>query len=249
MSSDPLVSIRGVTKVYQMGTVEVYALSGVDLDIERERFVVILGPSGSGKTTLLNLIGGVDTPTSGTILFDGRELPTDLTGLTEHRRTNIGFVFQFFNLIPTLTALENVEFALELVGVSTTDGRRDFSKQAIRSHALRLLIKVGLEERADHFPAELSGGEQQRVSIARALAKDPALIVADEPTGALDYRTGVEVLTELFRVREEEHKTVVVVTHNREIAKIADVIVELRDGRVGEVRSNTQQKRARELRW
>ncbi len=232
-----------------MGKVRVHALHTINLSIEKGKFIVILGPSGSGKTTLLNIIGGMDTPTDGRILFFGEEVPTTIKELAEHRRENIGFVFQFLNLLPTLTAVENVELALELVGAPAPDGKRDFSKNAIRKRAVELLTKVGLGDRLDHFPAELSGGEQQRVSIARALAKDPPLIVGDEPTGSLDFSTGVEVLNELLRLREEEGKTVLLVTHNRELAKIADIIIEIRDGQIGEVIENPDRKSPNELRW
>lgn len=244
-----LVETENISKVYKMGKVEVHALRGIDLKVEQRKFIVILGPSGSGKTTLLNIIGGMDTPSDGRVLFDGKEVPTKIRELAEHRRENIGFVFQFLNLLPTLTAVENVELALELVGAPTPDGKRDFSKSAIRARAIELLTKVGLGDRLHHFPAELSGGEQQRVSIARALAKDPPLIVGDEPTGSLDFKTGVDVLRELLRLREEEGKTVLLVTHNREISKIADIIIEIRDGEIGEMIENPSKRKPEELRW
>jgi putative ABC transport system ATP-binding protein len=232
-----------------MGAVEVHALRGVDLKVDQGQFVVILGPSGSGKTTLLNLLGAMDLPTDGTILFQGEQVPITAKGQIEYRRRNIGFIFQFFNLMPTLNAVENVELALELAGVPMPDGKRDFSKEVIRKRAILLLEKVGLEERTYHFPAELSGGEQQRVSIARALAKDPPLIMGDEPTGALDFRTGIEVLKELLRLRKEEGKTVLLVTHNREIAKMADIVIELFDGQLGEITQNTEPVNPEDLRW
>ncbi len=244
-----LVETVNLSKVYRMGKVEVHALREIDLKVEQGRFVVILGPSGSGKTTLLNIIGGMDTPSDGRVLFEEGEVPTKIKELAEHRRENIGFVFQFLNLLPTLTAVENVELALELVGAPTSEGKRDFSKKAIRERAIELLTKVGLEDRLHHFPAELSGGEQQRVSIARALAKDPPLIVGDEPTGSLDFKTGVEVLRELLRLRREEGKTVLLVTHNREISKIADIIIEIRDGQIGEMIENPDMKKPDDLRW
>ncbi len=243
-----LVTTENLSKTYTMGKVEVHALREVNLQIKQGEFVVILGPSGSGKTTLLNLIGGMDIPTSGRILFRGEEMSTKTSELVAHRRRNIGFIFQFMNLLPTLTAVENVELALELTGALTEDGRRDFSKRAIRQRALELLERVGLRERSDHFPAELSGGEQQRVSIARALAKDPPLIVGDEPTGALDFRTGVEVLRELLRLRGEEGRSILLVTHNREIARIADTVIEIGDGQIREVREGDHLS-VDELRW
>ncbi|MFX0044996.1 MAG: ABC transporter ATP-binding protein [Candidatus Hermodarchaeota archaeon] len=244
-----LVETESISKVYKMGKVEVHALRGIDLRIDQGKFVVILGPSGSGKTTLLNIIGGMDTPTEGKVLFGGEEVPIEIKELAEHRRENVGFVFQFLNLLPTLTAVENVELALELVGAPTSDGKRDFSKTAIRARAIELLTRVGLGDRLHHFPAELSGGEQQRVSIARALAKDPPLVVGDEPTGSLDVKTGSDVLEELLRLKEEEGKTVLLVTHNREISKIADIIVEIRDGRIGTILENPEKKKPQELRW
>lgn len=244
-----LVETVNLTKTYQMGAVEVNAINEINLKIERGQFVVILGPSGSGKTTLLNLIGAMDTPTSGAVIFEGKEIPDEIDAQVSHRRTNIGFIFQFFNLLPTLTATENVEMALELSGVSEADGVRAFDKKAICKRAIELLSKVGLSERVDHFPAELSGGEQQRVSIARALAKDPPLIVADEPTGSLDYQTGVEILKGLLRLKDEEGKSVLVVTHNREIAKIADRVIELHDGRLGNDTLQQQPANPESLRW
>lgn len=244
-----LVETDRISKVYKMGSVEVHALRGVSLKIAQRRLVVILGPSGSGKTTLLNIIGGMDTPTDGKVYFEGEEVPTNIKELAEHRRENIGFVFQFLNLLPTLTALENVELALELVGAPAANGKRDFGKGPIRERAVELLTTVGLGDRLHHFPAELSGGEQQRVSIARALAKDPPIIVGDEPTGSLDFKTGVEVLKELLRLKEEEDKTVLIVTHNREISKIADITIEIRDGQVGDMIENQDKKKPDELSW
>lgn len=244
-----LVEIQNISKVYKMGKIEVHALRGINLKIEQGMFIVILGPSGSGKTTLLNIIGGMDTPSNGRVIFEGQEVPIKIKKLAEHRRENIGFVFQFLNLLPTLTTVENVELALELVGAPSTDGTRDFSKKAIRERATHLLTKIGLGNRLHHFPAELSGGEQQRVSIARALAKDPPLIVGDEPTGSLDFNTGIDVLTELLRLSEEEEKTVLLVTHNREISKIADIIIEIRDGQIGKMVVNPDKVKPDELRW
>lgn len=231
-----LLRLEDVSRSYQMGLVEVKALTGVTLDIFRGEFIVILGPSGSGKTTLLNLIGGIDSPSSGRITVDGLEITTlNEKGLTDYRRNRIGFVFQFFNLIPTLTARENVEFAAELV-----DRSRD---------ALEILDMVGLKERADHFPSELSGGEQQRVAIARALAKDPPILLCDEPTGELDFETGKHILSAMRRINEENHKTVFLVTHNTAIGDIAHRVIRLRSGEIVEVRSNQSPADPQELRW
>jgi putative ABC transport system ATP-binding protein len=230
------ITLDNVCKVYPMGRVEVHALSEVSLEIERGEFVVFMGPSGSGKTTLLNLIGGIDSPTSGRVVVDGVETSSlDEKGLTEHRRSRIGFIFQFFNLIPTLTARENVEFAAEL------------SERA--RNALDVLEEVGLGERADHFPSELSGGEQQRVAIARALAKDPPILLCDEPTGELDFETGKRILGVMRRINREEGKTVILVTHNTAIGQIADRVVRLRSGRVVEETRNASPPDPDGLRW
>jgi len=222
--TDALVVMRDVRKVYSMGEVEVEALHVDELTISRGEFVAILGPSGSGKTTLLNLIGGIDAPTSGSILFDDEEVSKfNRRQLTVFRREHIGFVFQFFNLIPTLTAEENVRFALEL---AERDG------QGPDLDPVKLLAKVGLSERTGHFPAQLSGGEQQRVAVARALAKAPELILGDEPTGNLDFRTGKLVLKVLREINQEEGAAVVLVTHNMPLAAIADRVLHLRDGHI-----------------
>lgn len=230
------VQLENVSRSYQMGQVEVKALTGVTLNIVRGEFMVILGPSGSGKTTLLNLIGGIDSPTSGKITVDGIELTAlDEKGLTDYRRNHIGFVFQFFNLIPTLTAKENVEFAAELV-----EKPRD---------VMEVLELVGLEERADHYPSELSGGEQQRVAIARAMVKDPPILLCDEPTGELDFETGKHILAAMRRINEVNHKTVLLVTHNTAIGEIAYRVIRLRSGEVVEVRQNPSPADPQELRW
>jgi putative ABC transport system ATP-binding protein len=203
------VQMDKVFKTYQMGEVQVQALRGIDLEVTQGEFVVIVGPSGSGKTTLLNLIGGLDSPTSGQIIVDGADISGyDEESLTLYRRDEIGFIFQFFNLLPTLTARENVEFALELV---TGNGHR------VSQQAHELLDKVGLGERADHFPSQLSGGEQQRVAIARALAKNPSILLADEPTGNLDFRMGQKVLRVMQDLNRHEGRTVILVTHNTTI--------------------------------
>ena len=235
-AGDIVLKLEDVSRSYQMGQVEVRALTGVSLDITRGEFIVILGPSGSGKTTLLNLVGGIDSPTSGKITVDGIELSAlDDKGLTEYRRNHIGFVFQFFNLIPTLTARENVEFAAELV-----EEPRD---------PLEVLEVVGLKERADHYPSELSGGEQQRVAIARALVKDPPILLCDEPTGELDFETGKHILSAMKMINEVNCKTVLLVTHNTAIGDIAHRVIRLRSGEITEDRRNTAPIDPQELRW
>ena len=230
-----------VHKRFPLGQVEVAALQGVSLDIKAGEFLVILGPSGSGKTTLLNLLGGLDTPSEGQVVVDGQ----DLSGLpdrelTRYRRERVGFVFQFFNLIPTLTAAENIEFALELV-------ERDAKRVAART--AELLGQVGLAERADHFPSRLSGGEQQRVAIARALAKNPPLLLCDEPTGNLDFRTGIRVLTLLREVTAAQGRSCALVTHNSVIGEMADRVVRLRDGMIEEEIVHERPKDPAEIRW
>ena len=235
-AGDIVLKLEDVSRSYQMGQVEVRALTSVSLDITRGEFIVILGPSGSGKTTLLNLVGGIDSPTSGKITVDGIELSAlNDKGLTEYRRNHIGFVFQFFNLIPTLTARENVEFAAELV-----EEPRD---------PLEVLEIVGLKERADHYPSELSGGEQQRVAIARALVKDPPILLCDEPTGELDFETGKHILSAMKMINEVNCKTVLLVTHNTAIGDIAHRVIRLRSGEITEDRRNTAPIDPQELRW
>ncbi len=217
-----MIELTDLSKWYQMGEVRVTALDHLSLDIDRGEFVVVLGPSGSGKTTLLNLIGALDTPSEGSIQINGNDLSQSSRGqrFTFRRRT-VGFIFQTFNLFPSLTAVENVQFVLDIGGRGNGGGRQ----------ASQTLETVGLGERIDHFPHQLSGGEQQRVAIARALAKDAPIILADEPTGELDFRTGVQIL-ELLKEQAETGKTVVIVTHNREIARISDRVVELHAGQV-----------------
>ncbi|MHB8779763.1 MAG: ABC transporter ATP-binding protein [Candidatus Geothermincolia bacterium] len=215
------IEFRGVSKTYNMGEIEVRALHPLDLDISSGEFVVILGPSGSGKTTLLNLVGGIDEASTGSLRIGG----VDVAGLsknrlTEYRRTTIGFVFQFFNLIPTLTARENVQFALELVA-------RDAERRS-----QEILARVGLAERVDHFPSQLSGGEQQRVAIARALCKNPPIILADEPTGELDFKTGVRILHLMREINLAERRTFILVTHNSSIGLMADRVIHLNGGRI-----------------
>ena len=227
---------RGITKVYEMGEVRVEALRGVDFDLAAGEFVVLLGPSGSGKSTLLNILGGLDVPTAGEVIYAGQNLTTaDEAVLTTYRRRHIGFVFQFYNLIPSLTARENVALVTELV-----------DRPMPPEDALAL---VGLGQRLDHFPAQLSGGEQQRVAIARAIAKQPAVLLCDEPTGALDITTGVVVLEALERVNRELGTATVIITHNAAIAGMADRVVRLADGRVAGVETPSGKVGARELQW
>ena len=231
-----LISVEGVSKVYRMGEVEVHALRDAHLDVYDGEFLVVVGPSGSGKSTLLNLIGGMDRPTSGVIRFEGREISGfSERDLTRYRRTQVGFIFQFFNLIATLTARENVEVATELAGEGID--------------AIEALKKVGLSGRADHFPSQLSGGEQQRVAIARALASDPRLLLCDEPTGAVDSETGVGVLETLIELSRGLGKTVVLITHNSAIAKVADRVASIHDGTIAHVRRNETPAQASEVRW
>jgi putative ABC transport system ATP-binding protein len=236
-----LVVMRDVRKTYQMGEVQVQALHVAELSIKCGEFVAILGPSGSGKTTLLNLIGGIDVPTSGSIRFDGEDISKfSSKQLTLFRRENVGFVFQFFNLIPTLTAEENVRFAIDLASRDGVPPERD---------AKALLADVGLADRATHFPKQLSGGEQQRVAVARALGKAPKLILGDEPTGNLDFRTGKLVLSALRKVNREEGAAVVLVTHNQPLAAIADRVLQLRDGAIIEQRINENPLDPADVSW
>ncbi len=241
MTSTPLIVLENVTKDYPMGEIVVHALRGIHLTIARGEFIVLLGPSGSGKTTTLNLIGGLDRPTQGRIIVDGEDITQyNENALTRYRRHKVGFVFQFFNLIPTLTARENVEFALELV---------EKDREQVRRRAEELLALVGLSNRADHFPAQLSGGEQQRVAIARALANRPPVILCDEPTGNLDVATGRRVLQALRDLNREQGTTVVLVTHNTAIAPLADRVVRLHDGSIAEIVSNPEPKPVEEIEW
>jgi putative ABC transport system ATP-binding protein len=241
VTADTLVVLEDVVKEYVMGEVTVTALNHTDLALKRGEFVAILGPSGSGKTTLLNLLGGIDSPTRGRIVIDGEDISAyDQRQLTLFRRRKVGFVFQFFNLIPTLDAQENVEFALELA-------KRDGTPLALK--AADLLRAVGLGERMTHFPYQLSGGEQQRVAVARALAKDPVMILGDEPTGNLDYRTGKLVLSALREVNRNEGKTVVIVTHNQPLAAVADRVLHLRDGHVAEIVVNEHPVSPEDVEW
>jgi putative ABC transport system ATP-binding protein len=216
-----MISLENLVKRYEMGPVSVTALDKINLEVQPGEFVVILGPSGSGKSTLLNMISALDTPTSGRIIVNNRDLTRARKAEKfTFRRETIGFIFQTFNLFPTLTAVENVQFALDLRGRRSTNG-----------DAARVLESVGLAERIHHFPHELSGGEQQRVAIARALATRNPLLLADEPTGELDFKTGVQIL-KLLQARAADGRTVLVVTHNREISRIADRVVELSSGHI-----------------
>ena len=232
----PTLRARGLSKVYRTGEVEVHALRGLDLVLETGELVVLLGPSGSGKSTLLNILGGLDTASSGEAWFLEHELSSlDDAGLTQYRRDHVGFVFQFYNLIPSLTALENVALVTEIA-------RNPMQPE----EALRL---VGLGERLQHFPAQLSGGEQQRVAIARAIAKRPDVLLCDEPTGALDYATGKVVLQAIVRINQELGTTAAVITHNAAIAGIADRVLRMADGRIAEVTRNAKKLSPEEIQW
>jgi len=227
---------RGLTKVYRTGDVEVRALRGVDFELYERELAVLLGPSGSGKSTLLNILGGLDTPTAGDVRFQDHVLTdADEAGLTRFRREHVGFVFQFYNLIPSLTARENVALVTE-----------------IAPHPLDpadALALVGLAERLDHFPAQLSGGEQQRVAIARAIAKQPEILLCDEPTGALDSKTGVLVLEAIDRVNRELGTSTALITHNTVIASMADRVVHIADGRIDQVEVNQRRVAVRDIAW
>jgi putative ABC transport system ATP-binding protein len=227
---------RAITKIYQMGEVRVDALRGVDFDLVAGEFVVLLGPSGSGKSTLLNILGGLDVPTTGNVVYKDRDLTTaGEAALTDYRRRHVGFVFQFYNLIPSLTAAENVALVTEIVDHPMTPERA--------------LGMVGLGHRLSHFPAQLSGGEQQRVAIARAIAKQPDVLLCDEPTGALDITTGIVVLEAIERVNRELGTATVVITHNAAIAGMADRVVRLFDGRVTAVERNRTKVPVTDLQW
>ncbi|WP_322884415.1 ABC transporter ATP-binding protein (plasmid) [Sinorhizobium medicae] len=227
---------RELIKIYRMGAVEVHALRGVDVDFRESELIVLLGPSGSGKSTLLNILGGLDTPTSGTVRFRGQALTMDSErALNLYRRNHVGFVFQFYNLIPSLTARENVSLVTEIA-------RNPMSP-------VEALSIVGLGDRLDHFPAQLSGGEQQRVAIARAIAKRPYLLLCDEPTGALDSKTGILVLEAILKINRELGTTTALITHNAVIADIANRVLYFADGRIVETRQNAVQRAPGELAW
>ena len=232
----PMFVARGLTKTYAMGEVQVHALRGVDLEIYPSEFVVLLGPSGSGKSTLLNILGGLDTPSAGSATWRDHDLThASETELTRYRRQHVGFVFQFYNLIPSLTAVENVTLVTEM------------SEHPMRpAEALAL---VGLGDRLDHYPAQLSGGEQQRVAIARAIAKRPDVLLCDEPTGALDYATGKIVLQVITRINRELGTTAVVITHNAPIAQIADRVMRMADGRIVAIERNPAKLQPEQISW
>ena len=230
------VKLENVTKVYKMGEVEIRAADGIDFSISKGEFVVIVGPSGAGKTTVLNILGGMDTATEGKVLVDGKDVAKYTPKmLTWYRRDDIGFVFQFYNLVPNLTALENVELALQIC------------KEPL--DAKSVLEDVGLGDRLDNFPAQLSGGEQQRVSIARALAKNPKLLLCDEPTGALDYNTGKAILKLLQETCRQKGMTVIVITHNSAIAPMADRIIHIKNGRVSGMELNPNPVPVETIEW
>jgi len=236
-----LISISNLYKTYIMGDITVHALNNVSLSIHENQVTVILGASGSGKTTMLNMIGGIDSPTKGVIQVDHQEIQSmNQKELSRFRQEKIGFIFQFYNLIPNLTAQENVEFVLEYV--------QRLPDKEKSEKAISYLDKVGLADRGTHFPFQLSGGEQQRVSIARALAKNPTIILADEPTGELDYRTGLQIL-DLLATFARDGRAVVIVTHNREIARIAHNVLYLRDGKILKTETNENPVNANELEW
>ena len=236
VTADRLFRARSLTKVYRMGEVDVHALRGVDIDLYPGEFVVILGPSGSGKSTLLNILGGLDVPTEGEVTYGDHDLTkADEDELTQYRREHVGFVFQFYNLIAGLTAIENVALVADIA-----------SDPLEPEEALRM---VGLYDRKDHYPSQLSGGEQQRVAIARAIGKRPDVLLCDEPTGALDVKTGIVVLDAIARINRELGTLTAVITHNVSIADMADRVVYLSDGRINEIKRNTNKKPASELVW
>ena len=233
---EEFVKLQDITKIYKMGEVEIRAADKISFSIKKGEFVVIVGPSGAGKTTVLNNLGGMDTATSGTLLVDGEDITSyNARQLTGYRREDIGFVFQFYNLVPNLTALENVELALQIC--------RD------PLDAAEVLNDVGLGGRLDNFPAQLSGGEQQRVSIARALAKNPKLLLCDEPTGALDYNTGKAILKLLQNMCRERGMTVIVITHNQALAPMADRLIHIKNGQVSQMELNENPMSIDEIEW
>ncbi len=230
------LSLSDVSKEYTVGSVKVQALKNVSFELNDGEFAVVVGSSGAGKTTLLNLLGGMDGVTSGHIILDGKELTNlDRRGLTNYRRNDVGFVFQFYNLMPNLTALENVEIAVEIC----------------KDHLppKEVLEEVGLGERLGNFPAQLSGGEQQRVSIARAIAKNPKLLLCDEPTGALDYETGKKILKLLYDVSKQRKRLVIIVTHNSALKDMADKVIYIRSGEIEKIETNPNPKPVEEIEW
>ena len=230
------VELRDVRKIYQMGEVEIRAVDGIDFCIDQGEFVVVVGPSGAGKTTVLNILGGMDTASSGEVWVDGNNVAEySNKELTRYRRDDIGFVFQFYNLVQNLTAKENVELASQIC------------KNPLKAEDV--LSEVGLKERMDNFPAQLSGGEQQRVAIARALAKNPKLLLCDEPTGALDYQTGKQILKLLQKTCWKKNMTVIVITHNSALAPMADHVIEIKNGRVGREYFNERPLPVEKIEW
>ena len=230
------VKLNKVSKIYKMGEVEIKAVNEIGFEISKGEFVVIVGPSGAGKTTVLNILGGMDTATKGTVLVDGKNIADyNSRQLTAYRRDDIGFVFQFYNLVPNLTATENVELALQI------------SKNPLKAE--EVLKDVGLGHRLNNFPAQLSGGEQQRVSIARALAKNPKILLCDEPTGALDYQTGKSILKLLQDTCHKKGKTVVVITHNLAIAPMADRVIEMKNGKISNITINEHPQPVETIEW
>jgi len=230
------IALQDVTKVYKTGEIEIHAADGISFEMEKGEFVVIVGPSGAGKTTVLNILGGMDSATSGTVLVDGEDVATyNNKRLTKYRREDVGFVFQFYNLVQNLTALENVELAQQIVKNP--------------KNSAEALEEVGLKDRMKNFPAQLSGGEQQRVSIARALAKNPKLLLCDEPTGALDYQTGKAILKLLQDTCRRTKTTVVVITHNKAIAPMADRVISIKNGKVSSMRVNENPVDVAEIEW
>ena len=230
------IEVKNESKVYQMGETKIFANRDVNFEVEEGKVTVILGPSGAGKSTVLNMLGGMDSPTSGQIMIDNMDIATfNDRQLTNYRRHDVGFVFQFYNLIPNLSTLENVELATSLV----KDGQAPEE----------VLKAVGLQERMDNFPSQLSGGEQQRLAIARALANNPKLLLCDEPTGALDYQTGKQVLQLLSDASRKFHKTVIIITHNSEIAQMADRVIQINDARVRAVKDNANPVPVKDIVW
>ncbi len=233
---DSFVALRNVKKIYRMGEVKIMAAAGIDFEIKKGEFAVVVGPSGAGKTTVLNILGGMDTATEGEVLVDGKNIAAySPKRLTAYRRDDIGFVFQFYNLIPNLTTLENVELALQICK-DPMDARK-------------VLEEVGLLERLNNFPAQLSGGEQQRVSIARALAKNPKLLLCDEPTGALDYHTGKSILKLLQDTCRDKGMTVILITHNSAIAPMADRVIKIKNGKVSDILVNESPVSVETIEW